>query len=76
MPVELQDICRTVGLVLGRRDVAPASRLAEDLGAESADVLNIIVTVEEKYGVSIDDAEVPSVRTVGDLHHLLCSIVR
>lgn len=75
MPVELQDICRTVGLVLGRRDVAAASRLAEDLGAESADVLNIIVTVEEKYGISIDDAEVPSVRTVGDLHQLLCRIV-
>ena len=75
MSVELQDVCRTVGLVLGRRDVAAGSRLVEDLGAESADVLNIVATVEEKYGISIDDAEVPSVRTAADLHHLISRLV-
>ena len=75
MPVELNDICKTVGLVLGRRNVAAANRLAEDLGAESADVLNIVVTMEEKYGISIDDADVPSVHTVEDLHNLVCRSV-
>ena len=75
MPVDLHEICRTVGLVLGRRDVSAASRLAEDLGAESADVLNIVATMEDKYGISIDDAVVPSVRTVGDLHNLVSRIV-
>ncbi len=68
MPVQMDDICRTVGLVLGRRDIAATSRLAEDLGAESADVLNIVVTVEEKYRISIDEADIPLIRTVADLH--------
>ena len=72
MQVELDDICKMVGLVLGRRRVAPSDRLAEDLGAESADVLNIVVTAEEKYDISIDDADVPSIRTASDLHNLVC----
>ena len=72
MQVELNEICKTVGLVLGRRNIAPANRLAEDLGAESADILNIVATVEEKYGITIDDIDVPSVHTVEDLHGLVC----
>ena len=71
MLVELNDICRLVGLVLGRRDVAASDRLAEDLGAESSDVLNIIATAEEKYRISIDETDVPAVRTVADLHSLV-----
>lgn len=71
MRVEPNEIAKTVGLVLGRRNVAPADRIYEDLGAESADVLNIVVTVEEKYGISIDEASVASIRTVADLHELV-----
>ncbi len=71
MHVELDDVCRLVGLVLGRKGVAASDRLAEDLGAESADVLNIIATAEEKYGVSIEETDVPAVRTVADLHNLV-----
>jgi acyl carrier protein len=75
MPVEMSDICKTVGLVLGCRNVVAANRLAEDLAAESADILNLVATVEEKYGISIDDADIPSVRTVADLHDLVCRCV-
>ncbi len=71
MPIELDDVVKTVGLVLGRRKVAPSDRIYEDLGAESADVLNLVATMEEKYGISIDEASVPSVRTVADLHDLV-----
>ncbi len=71
MPVELNDVTRTVGLVLGRRNVAPSDRIYEDLGAESADMLNLIATMEEKYGISIDEASVPSIHTVADLHELV-----
>ncbi len=75
MRVELDDICKTVGLVLGRKNVAPSDRIVEDLGAESSDVLNIVVTVEEKYGISIKEEEVPSIHTVTDLHELVCGRV-
>jgi acyl carrier protein len=72
--VELEDVCRTVGLVLGRRNVAGDQRLIEDLGAESADILNIMVTIEQKYKVRIDENEMTVVATVRDLHRLLSKI--
>jgi acyl carrier protein len=71
MLIELDDVCRTVALVLGLRTAPPNGRIQEDLGAESFDVLNIVVTLEEKYGVSIDEAAAANVSTVRDLYHVL-----
>ena len=71
MVVDVVDIAKTVGLVLGRANVKPSDRLCEDLGAESADMLNIVVTMEEKFKIQIDEADVPSIRTVSDLHEVV-----
>jgi len=74
MLMGLEEVCRTIGLVLGRRNVAADQRLIEDLGAESADILNIMVTVEQKFGVRIDEKEMTEVATARDLHRLLSKI--
>ncbi len=70
MLIALDDVRHTVGLVLGRRDPQPDSRLEEDLGAESLDLLSIMVTLEDKYGISIAETAMAEVRTVRDLHGL------
>jgi acyl carrier protein len=74
MLAELEEVSRTVGLVLGRRHVTADQRLVEHLGAESADILNIMVTLEQKYGVKIDETEMTTVATVRDLYHLVKKI--
>jgi acyl carrier protein len=71
MLIELEDVRRTVGLVLGRRDPAADARLKEDLGAESMDLLNIMVTLEEKHDVSIGEAAMAEVSSVRELYQLL-----
>ena len=71
MLIELDDVRRTVGLVLGRREPLPDARLKEDLGAESMDLLNVMVTLEEKFGVSIGEAAMAEASTVRDLHQLV-----
>jgi acyl carrier protein len=72
MPVvSMDEINKLVGLQLGKRNVQPHSRLVEDLGAESADVANIVATVEEKYGVSIKEAEIARIFTPADLFDLI-----
>ena len=71
MLAELEEVSRTVGLVLGCRQVTADQRLIEDLGAESADILNIMVTLEQKYCVKIDETEMTAVATVRDLYDLL-----
>jgi len=69
--ITLDDVGRTVSLVLGRRDVKPDHRLIEDLGAESMDVLGVMVALEEKYGVTIDETTAASVSTVRDLYEVV-----
>jgi acyl carrier protein len=70
MLIELDDVRQTVGLVLGRREVPPDSRLDQDLGAESLDLLNIMVALEEKHGITIGEVAMAEAATVRDLHRL------
>ena len=69
--IEIDDVCRTVSLVLGARGAKPGDRLIEDLGAESMDVLGVMVTLEEKYGITVDEAAMATVSTVRDLYDLV-----
>jgi acyl carrier protein len=71
MAVTIEDIQTLVGLQLGQRKVSGQDRLLEDLGAESADIVNIIATVEDKYHISLEEADISRVRTVRDLYDLV-----
>ena len=66
--VELDDILSLVRLQLGVRRVGADDHLASDLGAESADVVNLIAAVEDKYGLQIAEEEIPDLETVRDLY--------
>ena len=71
MLIELDEVCRTVSLVLGKRGVKADDCLVKDLGAESIDILGVMVTLEEKYGVAVDEAAMATVSTVRDLYDVL-----
>lgn len=43
------------------------SDIAEDLGADSLDVVDLIMTLEDEFEVEISDDVIESVKTVGDL---------
>ncbi|MBQ8250198.1 MAG: acyl carrier protein [Clostridia bacterium] len=43
------------------------SALFEDLGADSLDLVEILMAVEENFGVSIPDEEMPEFRTIADI---------
>lgn len=66
-PVLMDDIKKLVGMQLGKRNVNENDRFMEDLGAESADIANIVATVEEKYRITIKEAEIASIFTPADL---------
>lgn len=44
----------------------PDTNLVADLGADSLDVVEIVMALEDRLGVSIEDAEAEAVRTFGD----------
>ncbi|MBE0701130.1 MAG: acyl carrier protein [Acholeplasmataceae bacterium] len=43
------------------------SRLAEDLGADSIDAVELIMNIEEAFDVQVSDEEAQNIKTVGDL---------
>jgi len=62
------EINRLVELILGRRPVADKDLLVEELGAESADIANIVAALEKRYAVSIPESSLPALRTPRDLY--------
>ena len=69
--VSMDEIKKLVGMQLGRRNVRDTDRFMEDLGAESADIANIVATAEEKYGITIKEAEIAHLFTPQDLFVLV-----
>ena len=69
--ISMEDIQRLVALQLGIRIVAEHDRLVEDLGAESADVANIVAAVEEKYHIVVKESEIAKIFTSTDLFELV-----
>lgn len=58
-------LCDQLGL--SPEHVSPDSRIKEDLGADSLDVLQLLMTLEEEKGITIPDEVLPNLKTVGDL---------
>lgn len=71
MRVTIDEICTMARVQLGLPQVPPEARFAEDLGAESADVLNLVAAIEDRFGVIIAEEELPEIRTVEDLFRLV-----
>lgn len=40
---------------------------AEDLNADSLDVVELIMAIEEEFDIEINDSEVENIKTVGDV---------
>ena len=47
--------------------ITPASRIRKDLGADSLDILQLLMKLEDNYGYTIPDEELAKFETVGDV---------
>ena len=47
--------------------VTPEARLAEDLETDSLAAVELSMALEEAFGVTIADEDLPNMKTVGDL---------
>ena len=48
-------------------DITEDTNVMEDLGADSLDVVEILMAIEENFGVSVSDDEIPNLKTVRDI---------
>ncbi len=53
--------------------VTPEARFSEDLDADSLDLVEAVLALEEEFGVSIPEEEMEDVKTVGQAIDLVMS---
>jgi len=47
-------------------DVTEDASFIDDLGADSLDIVELVMALEEEFGISIPDEEAENIKTVGD----------
>jgi acyl carrier protein len=55
-------------------EVTPDARILEDLGADSLDVVEMVMSLEEAFDIEIPDEDVEELRTVADVERYVTRI--
>ena len=48
-------------------EVTMEASITEDLGADSLDVVDLVMSIEESFDIEIPDEDVEGIKTVGDI---------
>jgi acyl carrier protein len=54
-------------LNVDENEVKPEANFVEDLGADSLDVVEMVMALEEKFGIEIPDSDAENIKTVQDV---------
>ncbi|HIQ59180.1 MAG TPA: acyl carrier protein [Candidatus Merdivicinus intestinavium] len=47
--------------------ISMEASIIDDLGADSLDVVDLVMSLEDEFGVEIPDEQVENIKTVGDI---------
>ena len=47
--------------------ITPESSILDDLGADSLDIVDLVMTLEDEFDMEIPDEEIKNIKTVGDI---------
>lgn len=66
--MEFERLASAIAEVLDieQNTITPETKFVEDLGADSLDILEIIMGIEEEFGIKIPTESTENVVTVGD----------
>jgi len=76
--VELTAKIRTIvagQLGVEATEVVPQASILDDLGADSLDVVELVMALEEEFDIEVPDEDVEAIRTVGDVETYVSSRV-
>ena len=55
------------------KQLTPEAKFIEDLGADSLDIVELVMALEEEFGLDIPDEDADKLKTVGDAMNYLKS---
>jgi acyl carrier protein len=55
--------------------IAEATRFKEDLDADSLDLYELVMELEDRYGIRVSEEEAAGIETVGDAVDFVCARV-
>ena len=64
-----QKVCNMLAeqLDISADTITPQSEVVKDLGADSLDVVELMMALEDEYGITLPEGEVENVKTVQDI---------
>jgi acyl carrier protein len=65
--------CAVEVLQVGPDKVTPEASFADDLDADSLDLVELVMALEEQFGITVDESELEGVQTVGQAYDLVTS---
>ncbi len=77
MGIEFEKLVQVIVDVLNVApdEITPETTFTDDLGADSLDVFQIVMGVEEEFGIEITNEQTEQITTVGDAAALIRSTV-
>ena len=54
-------------LGIDEAEVVPTAHFIDDLGADSLDTVELVMALEEEFGIEISDEDAEKIQTVGDV---------
>ena len=51
--------------------ITPDTNLSEDLEADSLDVVDLLMSIEDEFEIEVPDEEIENIKTVGDIVHYI-----
>lgn len=58
-------------LGLEHEELIPEARILDDLGADSLDVVELVMALEESFDIVVPDEDVERLQTIGDVQQYL-----
>ena len=65
--------CAVEVLQVDAAKVTPEATFADDLDADSLDLVELVMALEEKFDITVDESELDGVKTVGQAFELVTS---
>lgn len=56
--------------------ITPATRLADDMLADSLDVVSVVEAFESEFNITFNDEDINKISTVGDIENLIKSKIK